>query len=510
MNLDSHIGRFESSWDPFRIPEELCPRLTTLFGILAIVLGVANLVLGWGLGMDAFKRGLGGLSAMVPCTGIILIAAATALLAVPQSAAWAKRCARVLAALVAAIAAANLVVRLVLDSQGIDHFIMPEVIGADGFSYSTSFNAMVVTGCLLLIQQTEERSILVFNTIATFGLLLNGVILFAYVCDPQSVYQIWFFSTASVFTSVGFAVIFLAFLVYRPHTSWVRHFSDSGIGSIGARRLFPLVVLMPLLICYGLVSLQLSGSITATFGYCVVAIVMITVAGFAIFRNAALENEDQQRINEYIAELQRSNEDKGVLIAEVYHRVKNNLQQVAAIIDFERRGLEDEYSRERLAGILGRVKTIAFVHQLLIGAGTPSHVDMEDFLSQVTEGLSSGFDLEKRGIALTLEAAPVELSIDAAVPVGLLVNELVTNSIKHAFPDKGGEIAVTYRDDGDRVILRVTDSGDGYEEKQQNQGIGSMIIQGFVRQLRGQMKASTADGSDITIEFKPKFRAKKV
>ena len=489
------------SWDPLRIPREAFPRIVDCLCIVLVIITAINLVLGWGMGWDVALRLRSGYSAMVPSTALSVMLIAIALLASSHMSAHLRVLPRLAAAFAASVAVANILVRAMSDGTGIDQLLQPELVGADGTAFATSSNTLLVSASVLLSYSRSDR-VQKWQTItATSGLMINFAVILGYIFDVDSIYGIPFFRSMSLYSALSFLIAYMILLCLRPEVSWISHLHHDGIGSVGARRLAPLVIGGPIALGYMMVGFQNGFVVTANFGFCVITVFMIGISAFAVIRNASHENRDQMMLERYVQELQQSNDDKAMLISEVYHRVKNNLQQICAIIEFERRNVRDETVAKRLEVLTDRVKSIAYVHQILIGANNPSEVNVRGFLTNIIGGLEKGFDLQNRSISVQLNCSDDTLNIEKSVPLGLLVNEVVTNAIKHAFNEQGGTIIISYSEADGVSVLAVEDNGIGYDRATPRTGIGSMIIEGLVRQLQGTMQRQNANGTRVEIAF---------
>lgn len=186
---------------------------------------------------------------------------------------------------------------------------------------------------------------------------------------------------------------------------------------------------------------------------------------------------------------------RDLLLREVYHRVKNNLQIVDSLLLMQSRRLHDPDAKAALETLRGRVYALGLVHHQLMGSKDLETFEIAPFLEELSRHLLEGGG--GAGISLSVRAAPLKVGLDFAIPLGLLVTELVTNSMKHAFGDGGGAIEVTLEEAEDgQLVLQVADDGKGYDPAATaaTQSLGGSIIDGLVQQLGGSMTASTNGG----------------
>jgi PAS domain S-box-containing protein len=209
----------------------------------------------------------------------------------------------------------------------------------------------------------------------------------------------------------------------------------------------------------------------------------------------------KQHLEGALAERTGALVQRDLLLREVYHRVKNNLQIVDSLLVMQSRQFKDPDVRAALTSLRSRVFALGLVHHQLIGSKDLRTFDIGPFLQELsTNTVKGGADREVR---LSVRAAPLHVGLDFAIPLGLIVTELLTNSLKHAFPSGGGEIDVTLDQGEDgMVVLAVADNGVGTAQAATDPpkpGLGKTIIRGLVAQLRGTIAEVVAPGTRIEI-----------
>lgn len=187
---------------------------------------------------------------------------------------------------------------------------------------------------------------------------------------------------------------------------------------------------------------------------------------------------------------------RDLLLREVYHRVKNNLQIVDSLLLMQARRLADPDAKAALEKLRGRVYALGLVHHQLMGSKDLETFDIAPFLKELSQHLLEGAGGTE--VSLSVRAAPLKVGLDFAIPLGLLVTELVTNSMKHAFGSGAGAIEVTLDEaETGQVMLQVADNGRGYDPAATGDSalsLGATIIEGLVRQLKGVLTISTDSG----------------
>jgi two-component sensor histidine kinase len=200
-------------------------------------------------------------------------------------------------------------------------------------------------------------------------------------------------------------------------------------------------------------------------------------------------------------------EQRDILLREVYHRVKNNLQIVDGLLMMQAMKLKSPRGREALIALRGRVHALGLVHHQLMGSKDLKTFDIAPFLRELSQNILAGF--AKDGVTVHVDASPMPVGLDFAIPMGLVVTELVTNSLKHAFADRGGAVSVVLRPDAEGVlVLTVSDDGLGRGEgsaKRSPPGLGATIVRGLVKQIDGVMTVRNRNGT--TTEVRTKMRA---
>jgi PAS domain S-box-containing protein len=189
---------------------------------------------------------------------------------------------------------------------------------------------------------------------------------------------------------------------------------------------------------------------------------------------------------------------RDLLLREVYHRVKNNLQIIDSLITMQARQLKDPDAKAALQSLRNRVYALGLVHHQLMGSENLQTFDVAPFLQELSSNIIEGSARDE--INLSVNAIPLDVGLDFAIPLGLLVTELVTNSLKHAFPNGKGHIDVTLDRAADGTMaLVVSDNGSGYGDtdaaSDETKGLGARIISGVVAQLRATMTVKSANGT---------------
>ncbi len=191
--------------------------------------------------------------------------------------------------------------------------------------------------------------------------------------------------------------------------------------------------------------------------------------------------------------------EKDVLLKEIHHRVKNNLQIISSMLSLQAMETKGERDRQLFLNSQNRVQTMALIHERLYQSDDMSQVDFSDYIPSLAENIFKSYKATDQHIELCVEVADIKLELDQAIPCGLMINEMVTNSLKYAFPDeRSGHIRIALNcTEDERVVLKVSDDGVGlpaeFEEKKSSK-LGLQLIRILTRQLRGTLDINGSQG----------------
>jgi two-component sensor histidine kinase len=203
-------------------------------------------------------------------------------------------------------------------------------------------------------------------------------------------------------------------------------------------------------------------------------------------------------------ELRSAVADKERLLRELQHRVKNNLQMVTSLVRLQERRTHSAEVRRELSLVGRRVETLSLVYEKLYATGEIEHVDLGTYLGELGANLLQLHAEEAPGIRLRTDVESLVVPLDKAVPLGMIVNEFVTNSFKYAFAGEPGAIGLELgRSATDKACLRLWDDGKGLPPERGARGTGLSLIEGFVRQIGGSASWEADGGTRLTVEFDP-------
>ncbi|MFO0589242.1 MAG: histidine kinase dimerization/phosphoacceptor domain -containing protein [Polyangiaceae bacterium] len=199
----------------------------------------------------------------------------------------------------------------------------------------------------------------------------------------------------------------------------------------------------------------------------------------------------------------RALREKEVLLKEVHHRVKNNLQVISSLFYLQKRRAADEQMRTLLDESRSRIESIALIHEQLYQSNSLADIDFNEYLNRLLANIVSAFDV--KNVHAHSSAHGVVLDVDQAVPCALVASELLSNSLKHAFRGRPGELWVTARrEEPGTVVLEVGDDGVGFPagfDWRAAHGLGLHLVQGLTKQLRGTLELDGSRGARFTLRF---------
>ena len=222
--------------------------------------------------------------------------------------------------------------------------------------------------------------------------------------------------------------------------------------------------------------------------------------------------KNKQRLNQQLqitnGQLDAKNQQNELLLKEIHHRVKNNLEVVSSLLALQSRQLDDDSAKSAMQESQNRVQSMGIIHQKLYQGKNLAAVEMKDYFVNLGEGVLDSFGKSEQ-VKITYAMEELELDVDTAVPIGLIVNELLTNALKYAFLNKENpEIQIQLqRLSDDSLKLVVSDNGIGKtnNEVAKGTGFGSQLIQLLTAQLEGAMNYVADQGSHFSFHFKSTY-----
>ena len=198
-------------------------------------------------------------------------------------------------------------------------------------------------------------------------------------------------------------------------------------------------------------------------------------------------------------------QEKEMLLKELYHRTKNNMQIISSLLALKATSLNDIKSKTILTDMTNRIKTIAKIHDMLHESNDLTQVDLSQYILHIINLLSISYMDNTERISIKKELDEIKVNIDTAISCGIIINEPITNSLKHAFPgERRGEIIVKLAKPDDKIELCVSDNGIGFEKKETHDGkLGLQIFQLIAEnQLKAETKLHFINGVTVNLRFR--------
>lgn len=368
--------------------------------------------------------------------------------------------------------------------------------------------------CFLLVSislfglSSDRRAAATFVPCATAGLLLSLTAVVGYAFDSQALYAVSIFTAMALHTALSFVALFAAMLLRRPDFGWVGILLGDRAGSAGARRLFPIVLAGPLVLCFVALYLTEAGLFDANFRLSVLAILTMALLAASVLHNATIENAAERRLMETMEELREALAHRNLLLGEVHHRVRNNLQLIVSLISIESARIGNPDCRRGFDAVASRIHTMSAVHEQLVSSRRPLHVSAADFLRKVCTLAPTRTGEVRHHVDVEVEADDEPIEIQTATTLGLLVNELVLSAVGHE-GGKARTVSVRYHTTaggGAKLVIAARNlDPEGAEADILPEGeTATRIIAGLAQQLDGKLTAETGARPAVTIDFPPR------
>lgn len=342
----------------------------------------------------------------------------------------------------------------------------------------------------------------------------------------------------------AFAILNLTnLLVFRSHQNLILTYHISSVMGLAGSVLIvlysgginsPFIFILAVLVFSGYVTTRVYGRIYLALSlFILVLIYSQSVEGFSRFGNVVPENARElfallsimlsvyllggvfgrnllgthHRLYRSKGEIEQRMREKEMLLKEVHHRVKNNLQTVSSLLRMQGRQIDDESTRNLIRSSQNRVVCMAMVHEMLYMREDLAKIEYRSYVQDLGEYLIKSIKGPESNIRLNIDIPEIELGIDTAIPLGLLINEAVTNALKYGFRDEeAGEITIGLeRENKTEFVLRIGDNGVGFPEEvtsASTKSLGLKLIHNLTRQLKGTvMRDHSKKGTNYIIRF---------
>jgi len=209
-------------------------------------------------------------------------------------------------------------------------------------------------------------------------------------------------------------------------------------------------------------------------------------------------------------EIEITLKEKDILLREIHHRVKNNLQIISSVLSLQSRQIKDSSIQQAINEGRNRVRSMALIHQNLYQKENLTGVSVNGYLEKLIEELFNTYNISRELISLNLDIDNIDLDVDTMIPLGLIINELVSNSLKHAFKDNNyGYIKISLKEENKSLILNVEDNGIGVTAKEMatSNSFGNRLIKAFSQKLKADYTIEKNNGTKVTMTISKYLKA---
>ena len=224
------------------------------------------------------------------------------------------------------------------------------------------------------------------------------------------------------------------------------------------------------------------------------------ITGYSgIIQDITRRKTDEMRI-------QKSLHEKEALLKEVHHRVKNNLAIISSLLALQADSVEDDRIRDIILTSQSRVRSMAMIHEMLYQSGNLTTISFREYMEHLIRALITDRHIEGHPVALSIDIDDFQMDLDQLVPLGIMVNEIISNSLNHAFTDiKNPEISFIAGSKEDSVNIKIRDNGSGIPEllgePNQSGSVGLLLIHSLSRQLKADISTDSENGTEYSITF---------
>lgn len=233
-----------------------------------------------------------------------------------------------------------------------------------------------------------------------------------------------------------------------------------------------------------------------------VAFALLAVIAMIVF--AVSKVRSNQKLSREKAKTESLLRDRETLLREIHHRVKNNLQVVSSLLSIQGREITDDKAQRAVNESRNRVHSMALIHQFLYGEQNLSAINMQEYVEQLSRKLFTTYKVDDGQVRLHVKVDPILLDVDTAIPVGLILNELITNSLKYAFPDgKEGNLWVSLGESEGKLTLSVKDDGVGVKELvPKSTSFGMKLLNAFKQKLDADFEIISDNGLQVNYHIR--------
>jgi len=387
---------------------------------------------------------------------------------------------------------------------GIDQFLVKDFSSSVGTS--APGRMALNTGVLFILTVISfslnlKKGIRIAQVLSLFLILISLTSILGYIYKVPELYGVQGFTEMSLPTALGFILIGITGLFFHPAEGFVAILALDSTGGYIARRLVPFSVGIPIILIAFRLTIERGGIINLDTDVHIVSVLLITIfLGLVGWFLHSLDIMDKKK--------RRAEQEKETLLREIYHRTNNNMQTIQAMLILQHQKHPDTPLPQFVELLRQRINAMALVHQKLYSSNNLSRLDLGEYLNELAQMVMKSSPAVSGRLQLHTEMCNVPVLFDTAIPIGLVVHELINNTLKYAFPgDREGEVRISLtRDDSEGIELKVSDNGIGFfadfNVKELNT-LGLPLVFSMVEdQLKGSISVTTKGGMSYIIRFK--------
>jgi two-component system, sensor histidine kinase PdtaS len=207
--------------------------------------------------------------------------------------------------------------------------------------------------------------------------------------------------------------------------------------------------------------------------------------------------KQKQKINN---ELNRALADREILLKEIHHRVKNNLQVISSLLNLQSKSVKDKSAHDAVIEGRNRVKSMSMIHEHLYQKNNLAGIAMQEYVQELCDSLMRSYGIDSERIQTNISTGSLNLDVDTAIPIGLILNELITNSLKYAFPeDSKGVIQVSLKEQHNKLLLHISDNGIGKSSLNETHGFGTELVGLLAEKLKASLSNQSKQGTSTEL-----------
>ncbi len=523
-----------------------------LSSILIVIAGFLVL-LGWAFDISILKSPGTGFSTIKTNTAVALIFFGVSLwlLQTNRTNGSMRSIAQISAIIVTLIGILTLIEYLFAINLGIDQILFKELPGA---LYASSPNRMalavavafiLIGPSLLFLSKNTPKTVNGSQIMALIVVFVVALPLIGFLYGASQLYYIPNFTGVAIYAVLLLLWASLSILFARPDQGFVSNLTSNQLGSYFAQRILPILIIFTIIIGFITYLGGKVGLYDNSFGLSILILSTLLVytiifLWFAIKLNKTdferdkaeehlkenldnLEITVKKRTNELTnanvllneeieerktmeKEIKTSLEEKEMLLKEIHHRVKNNLMIISSLLNLQSSYIKDKESQDIFKESQNRARSMALIHERLYQSTDLKRINFGDYITSLANELFHTYIADPNLIELKINVDDIFLDINTAIPLGLIVNELITNSLKYAFSDgMDGEIVIDFNSLDEHYEFAVIDNGIGFPEDldyKNTDTLGLQIVNSLTDQIDGEIKLDRNNGTEFKITFK--------